>query len=210
MRPVCREAACVPPLADLAAVLFDMDGTLVNSNAVVERTWSDWAAGNGLDVAAVLADCHGAPAASTVRRWRPDLDETQVADEVTRLTDRECTDLDGVVPCVGAAEAVRAVVESGTPWAVVTSAPLRLALARLRATGIGDPPVLVPVEDITRGKPDPEGFLVGAQRCGVPIERCLVVEDSGPGLQAGRDSGAHVLAVGPQGASLADVARHWA
>lgn len=210
MDSICREASCVPPLRSLGAVLFDMDGTLVDSHAVVERTWHDWALANGLEPAAVLDGCHGSPAATTVRRHRPDLSDDDVARHVAELTAREVADVDGVVACPGALEALRLVRETRTPWAVVTSAPADLALTRLDAAGCGRPPVLVTVEDVTRGKPDPEGFLLGASRLGVAIKECLAVEDSPPGLEAAGASGAHVLAVGPGAASLADVARHWA
>lgn len=201
--------ATVPALADLCAVLFDMDGTLVNSNAVVERTWGDWAGENGVDAAAVLASCHGSPAELTVRRHRPDLDDATVAEHVARLADRECHDLAGIVPCEGALEAVEAVVASRRHWAVVTSASRPLARARLEAAGFAEPPQLVTVEDVIHGKPDPEPFLVGARWLGVAIGDCLVVEDSPPGLESGRRSGAHVLAVGPDAVSLRDLTRHW-
>lgn len=209
MRPVCSHVRCVPALTDLAAVLFDMDGTLVNSHAVVERTWRDWALAHDLDPVVVLQGCHGSPAEMTVRRHRADLDDARVALEVARLAERECADLEGVVACEGAHDVLRVVNDSGTPWAVVTSASPALALARLAAAGISDPPVLVTVADVTRGKPDPEGFLLAAHRWGVSIAECLAVEDSPPGLLAARRAGAHVLAVGPNAASLTDVARHW-
>lgn len=103
-------------------------------------------------------------------------------------------DLADVVATAGAARLVRLLDEQALPWAVVTSADRRLARARLGAAGI-DPPVLVTAEDVTAGKPDPEGYLAAARALGVPPAHCLVVEDSEPGLLAGRAAGARTAAL---------------
>ena len=173
------------------AVLFDMDGTLVDSDAAVERAWRVWAGEHGADPAAVLAVAHGAPAERTVRLVRPDLDEAGVAAAAARQLDLQYDDLSDVVPTAGAPELLAALT---LPWAVVTSADVRLAKARLGAAGIC-PPVLVTVEDITAGKPDPEGYLRGAELLGVDPARCLVVEDAEVGVTAGRAAGARVAAL---------------
>ncbi|MEV4638888.1 HAD-IA family hydrolase [Actinoplanes sp. NPDC049548] len=175
----------------LEAVLFDMDGTLVDSDAAVERAWRTWAAEYGADPAAVLAVAHGAPAERTVRLVRPDLDDAAVATAATRQLELQYDDLSDVVATPGAIELLAGL---RLPWAVVTSADVRLAKARLGAAGI-DVPVLVTVEDISRGKPDPEGYLRGAELLGVPPARCLVVEDAEVGVAAGRAAGATVAAL---------------
>ena len=178
-------------LTIIEAVLFDMDGTLVDSDAAVERAWRVWAAEYAVAPADVLAVAHGAPAQRTVRRVRPDLDETGVARAAARQLALQYDDLCDVVPMPGAPELLAAL---RLPWAVVTSADVRLARARLGAAGI-TPPVLVTVEDVRAGKPDPEGYRRAAELLGVAPENCLVVEDAEVGVTAGRAAGAQVAAL---------------
>ncbi|PRY27630.1 HAD-IA family hydrolase [Pseudosporangium ferrugineum] len=178
-------------LTSIEAVLFDMDGTLVDSDAAVERAWRTWAAEYGADPAAVLAVAHGAPAGRTVHLVRPDLGEAAVTAAAARQLELQYDDLSDVVATPGAKELLAGL---RLPWAVVTSADVRLAKARLGAAGI-DVPVLVTVEDIHAGKPDPEGYLRGAELLGVPAGRCLVVEDAEVGVTAGRAAGAVVAAL---------------
>jgi len=178
-------------LSLIGAVLFDMDGTLVDSDAAVERAWRTWSAEYGTDTAAVLAVAHGAPAERTVRIVRPDLDEAGVTRAADRQLELQYDDLSDVVPTPGALELLAGLT---LPWAVVTSADVRLAKARLGAAGI-EAPVLVTTDDIRVGKPDPEGYRRGAELLGVPPERCLVVEDAEVGVIAGRAAGAVVAAL---------------
>jgi len=176
------------------AVLLDMDGTLVASDAAVERAWTTWAAEHGVDPAAVLAMAHGSPADVTVQRILPALTAEASATAAARQLDLQYDDLVDVTALPGVAELVRTLAELRLPWAVVTSADVRLAKARLGAAGI-EPPLLVTVEDVAAGKPDPEGFVLAAERLGVPVGNCLVVEDSAPGLAAGRAAGAMTAAL---------------
>jgi sugar-phosphatase len=182
-------------LNDIDAVLFDMDGTLVDSHAAVERAWLAWAADYGVDPAATLAIAHGSPADHTVRRLLPQLDDEAVARATARQLAPQYDDLADVLPAPGAHELLRMLDELALPWAIVTSADARLAAARLAATDIV-PPLLVTVEDVTVGKPAPEGYELAATRLGVDPARCLVVEDSEPGVAAGRAAGARVAALG--------------
>ena len=176
-------------IRDIRAVLFDMDGTLVDSDAVVDRSWSRWASEFGLVPAEVLAVAHGNPAAATVAHFLPGASPAERATAGARIFDLEVTDIDGVVAKPGAPEVVGTLDRIGMPWAVYTSAPAQLAKVRLTAAGIA-PSVLVTVDDVTRGKPDPEGYLRAAQLLGVPVTRCLVVEDTVVGLSAGQAAGA--------------------
>jgi HAD superfamily hydrolase (TIGR01509 family) len=193
------------------AVLLDMDGTLVASDAAVERAWTTWAAEHGVDPADALAIAHGSPADVTVRRILPALTPEASAAAAARQLDLQYDDLVDVTALPGVAELMLTLAELRLPWAVVTSADVPLAKARLGAAGI-EPPLLVTVDDVAAGKPDPEGFLVAAERLGVPVGNCLVVEDSAPGLAAGRAAGAMTAALkGLDGdlriAGLAELAR---
>jgi HAD superfamily hydrolase (TIGR01509 family) len=181
-------------LRGVRAVLLDMDGTLVDSDAAVERAWSRWSAEYGADLAAVLRVAQGRPAAATVRLLAPGLDDAAVELAAARQSELQVEDVAGTVALPGAPELLATLDRLGLPWAVVTSADLPLARARLRAAGIA-PPLLVTVEDVRAGKPDPEGYLTAASRLGVEPGRCLVVEDSAAGIEAGRRAGAVVAAL---------------
>jgi sugar-phosphatase len=176
------------------AVLFDMDGTLVDSHAAVERAWLAWADAYGVDPQEVLAHAHGAPAESTASRLLPALGRAEIAEAAARQLEFQYTDLSDVVAAPGAHELISVLTKRGTPWAVVTSADRVLAEARL---GVADirPPVLVTVDDVVHGKPDPEGYLRAAELLKVAPPRSLVVEDSETGLAAGRAAGAVTAAL---------------
>jgi HAD superfamily hydrolase (TIGR01509 family) len=197
-------------LETIAAVLLDMDGTLVDSDASVARAWTAWAREHRVDPAVAVAGMHGSPALLTARRLLPGLPETAVAVAAQRQLALQYDDLADVLPAPGAGMLLDAIDRLGLPWAVVTSADRRLARARLGAAGIA-PPLLITFEDTTAGKPDPEGYLLAARRLGISPARCLVVEDSEPGLAAGRAAGALTAALrGLSGdlriASLAELA----
>lgn len=178
----------------IAAVLLDMDGTLVDSDGAVERAWRIWADRYGIDDDRVLAVAHGNPAETTVRRVAPHLTEAEVMAAATLQLELQYDDLTDLVPTPGAGELLAELDRRRLPWAVVTSADRRLARARLDAAGIA-PPVLITVEDVTRGKPDPEGYLAAAARLGADPPSCLVVEDSPPGVAAARAAGMPVAAL---------------
>jgi mannitol-1-/sugar-/sorbitol-6-phosphatase len=175
-----------------AAMLFDMDGTLVDSAAAVERTWIDFAVRHGLRAEEVIAFSHGRPAIATVRRFIAS--KTDVEREAARIRaiDERATDL--IAPIAGAEEFVRSLPHDR--WAVVTSAHRNLAMKRIAAAGLPMPEVLVSVEDVTIGKPDPQGYLQAAAALGVDIAECVVFEDSLAGVQAGVASGASTVVVG--------------
>jgi mannitol-1-/sugar-/sorbitol-6-phosphatase len=202
-------------LGTVAAVLFDMDGTLVDSDAAVERAWATWAGEFGVEAAATIAGAHGSPAENTVRRMRPDLDADGVRAAAERQLALQYTDVGDVVATKGAHDLLALLDARGIPWTIVTSADVPLAEARLGAAGIAVPASMVTVEDVAAGKPDPAGFLLGALRLGVPAARCLVVEDSAPGITAGHAAGMLVAALrGLEAelsiASLEDLAEHFA
>ncbi|CAM3161338.1 glycerol-3-phosphatase [Pseudomonas floridensis] len=174
-----------------AAFLFDMDGTLLNSVIAAERVWSKWARRHGLDVDAFLPTIHGVRSIDTVRRQNiPGIDAQQ---EAAAISQAEIEDVEGVV----AIEGVAAFLNSLPPdrWAMVTSAPRALAAARMKAAGLALPDIVVTAEDVSQGKPAPEGFLLAAQRLGVAAEQCLVFEDAPAGIAAGKAAGASVVVI---------------
>src|SRR4051794_16073877 len=159
-------------LRDLAAVLFDMDGTLVTSDAAVERAWTAWAAEYGVDGAQAVELAHGSPSEPTVRKMLPRLEEAAIQVAVARQLELQYHDLSDVAAMPGAFEVLEVLARRGIPWAVVTSADTRLARARLGAAGI-TPPVLVTTDDIMAGKPDPAGGLRAAEGGGGALARRL-------------------------------------
>ncbi|GIH90734.1 HAD-IA family hydrolase [Planobispora siamensis] len=181
-------------LEGVRAVLLDMDGTLVDSDSAVERCWRTWAVRYGLPEEEVVAGVHGYPAPTSIRRLAPWLSEEEVADAAQLLLDLECTDLDGVVAAQGAGELLAVLAERAIPWAVVTGSGARLAKARLAAAGV-TAPFVVSLDDVAVGKPDPEGYLMAAAELGVDPAACLAVEDSAPGIAAGRAAGMPVAAL---------------
>jgi mannitol-1-/sugar-/sorbitol-6-phosphatase len=183
--------APAPALRRIGAVLLDMDGTLVDSHAAVERAWRRWAEEFDIDHARIAPIMHGSPAETTVRLVAPGLAEEAVDAAARRQLELQYDDVEDVTLAPGARDLLQWLASSSLPWAVVTSADARLARARLDAAGV-HPRVLVTVDDVAVGKPDPEGFLLAAKRLGVQIGRCLVVEDSAPGAEAGRRAGAVV------------------
>jgi sugar-phosphatase len=175
------------PLPDqsFAAFLFDMDGTLLSSIKAAERVWGQWAGRHGLDVEAFLPTIHGKRTEETIRALElPGVDPALEAAFITRA---EIEDVAGV-------EAIRGVADflAGLPrerWAIVTSAPRLLAEARIAAAGLPVPDVLVAAEDVERGKPAPDPFLLGARRLGVDPGGCLVFEDTLAGLKSAAAAG---------------------
>jgi HAD superfamily hydrolase (TIGR01509 family) len=184
----------LPALRDVRAVLLDMDGTLVDSDAVVERAWRAWAREHGIEAASVLAVAHGRPPAATVGRVAPWLSPAEARRATARHDELEAADATATPALPGAHRLLEELRRLGLPWAVVTGAGTLLARRRLRAAGI-DPPLLVSLDDVPAGKPAPDGFLLAAARLGVQPRHCLVVEDSLPGVGAGRRAGARVAAL---------------
>lgn len=179
------------PDRQFAAFLFDMDGTVLTSIVASERVWGAWARKHGLDVETVCKCIHGRRAVETVRSFNiPDVDEDA---EVQWLKQAEIADTDGIDAIEGAAAFLSAL--PADRWAVVTSAPRELAKVRLAAAGLPIPAVLVTAEDVERGKPAPDCFLLAAQRLGHPIENCLVFEDAPAGIAAGEAAGAKVVVI---------------
>jgi sugar-phosphatase len=182
-----------PPLHQrpFAAFLFDMDGTILTSIKAAERVWGAWAAGHGLDVPTFLPTIHGKRTEETVRALN--LPGVDAAAEARRITLAEIEDVAGIEAIVGAADFLASLPSER--WAIVTSAPRALAERRIAAAGLPTPGVLVAAEDVERGKPAPDPFLLGAKKLGVPPGDCLVFEDTAAGLQAALAAGMAAVVV---------------
>lgn len=178
-----REIAC-------KALLFDMDGVLVDSSAIIERTWRGWAARHGVDVEPLLRMAHGRRPQDTLQSVVPHLN---LPEELAWLEAAELADTDGLMAVPGSARLLNSL--SGIPWAVVTSAGRELAPRRLLAAGLPLPPVLVSSMDVSRGKPAPDGYLLAAARLGVVPSEAVVFEDAPAGVSAARAAGSTVIGV---------------
>ena len=172
------------------ALLFDLDGVLVDSRAVVERTWRLWAARHQLDVEGVLRVVHGRRSRETVREVAPHLD---LDAEVAWVDATEVANSDGLRAVPGAQRLVSTL--PADTWAVVTSGGQTLARSRLEAAGIPAPRLLISSDDVVNGKPAPDGYLLAAERLGRAPATCLVFEDAPPGIAAARAAGARVVAL---------------
>jgi sugar-phosphatase len=173
-----------------AAILFDMDGTLVDTMAHDERLWSLWARHHGFDPQPLLALSHGRRTLDTIREVAPHL-ATEA--ELARFEKLELEDLDGVHAVAGAAALLRALPAQS--WALVTSAPRRLAEVRMDCAGLPLPAVVVSADDVHRGKPDPEGVLRAASLLHAAPAECLVIEDTPAGIQAAHAAGMRALGI---------------
>ncbi|MDH6542016.1 HAD-IA family hydrolase [Streptomyces sp. SPB4] len=188
-----------PVVLTARALLLDMDGTIVNSDAVVERCWREWAVSHGLDPQEALKVVHGRQGYATMAVLLPERPmELNHAENKVMLA-RETADTDGVVPVGGAEEFMTSI--AGLPHALVTSADAALAEARMTAAALPMPAVRVTAESVGASKPDPEGFLKGAAELGVDPADCVVFEDSGAGIAAGLAAGMRVIGVGPRAAA---------
>ncbi len=172
------------------AILFDLDGVLVDSTRSVERQWRAWAREQGIDEDNVMAIAHGVRSIEVIRAVAPHLDAEA---EVRKLESREADDRDGVVVMPGAVHLVSAIPEGR--WCVVTSGTRHLASTRLRLAGIPVPKVLVTADDVAHGKPHPEPYLRGAELLSVKPTECLVVEDAPAGIQSAHAGGMKAIAV---------------
>ncbi|MFE9764681.1 HAD-IA family hydrolase [Streptomyces sp. NPDC005808] len=187
-----------PTVLTARALLLDMDGTLVNSDAVVERCWLRWADRHGLDGAEVMKVVHGRQGYASMAVLLPERPMEQNHVDNARMLAEETADMDGVFAIPGASEFLASLVDGGLSHALVTSADVGLSTARMAAAGLALPDVRVTAESVGASKPDPEGFLKGAAELGVAPEDCVVFEDSGAGIAAGRAAGMRVVGVGPR------------
>jgi mannitol-1-/sugar-/sorbitol-6-phosphatase len=175
------------------ALLFDMDGVLIDSIAAVERCWRQWALMYGIPDADKFHVPHGVRAGDIVRMLKPEFSEAQVAEGLRTIEDLEVADTDDTVALSGAKDLLSLLPPDR--WAIVTSATRRLADARLAAAGLPVPERMITGDMVARGKPDPEPYRRGAELLGFMPSDCIVVEDAPSGVNAGLAAGARVIGV---------------
>jgi len=173
-----------------AAILFDLDGVLIDSTSCVARHWRAWAERHGLDADSILRIAHGVRNVDTMRLIAPHL---AVEEEAALFAAHEVADTEGVVAVQGASSVLASL--DGALWAIVTSCNTALARARLGTAQLLFPPLLITGDDVTHGKPDPEPYLLAAGRLGVAPENCVVVEDAPAGTAAGKRAGMRTIGV---------------
>jgi sugar-phosphatase len=172
-----------------AAILFDLDGVLVDSTGSVDRQWRAWAREQRIDETAVIAIAHGVRSIEVIRAVAPNLDAEK---EARKLESREAAD-PGIAVMPGAIELVRTIPVD--QWGVVTSGTRQLASARLQRAGVPQPKVMVSADDVVHGKPNPEPYLKGAELLGINPAECLVIEDAPAGIRSAHAGGMKVIAL---------------
>ena len=174
--------------------LFDLDGTLINSQDSVVHSWVTMANEAGIPLEA-LAGHHGIPAEQTLRRVLVGRDEAEIQRWVKRVTDLEIEDVDGTDAVPGALELLAELTDRKIPWTIVTSCTTDLAIARTRAAKIPMPANSVTFDQVSRGKPFPEPFILGADRLGLQTDLCWAIEDAPGGVTSAKDAGCIVAGV---------------
>jgi len=175
--------------------LFDLDGTLVDSLPAVERAWVNWAKRRGVDPQDVLDFIHGKQAITSLRHFMPDESEAAIQQEFLLLEQVEAQDTEGVTALPGAAALLARLNQLDIPWAIVTSGSIPVATARRNAGGLPQPEVFITAEQVKKGKPQPDAYLLGAERLGLAPQDCVVVEDAAAGILSGLAAGCQVIAV---------------
>lgn len=172
------------------AILFDLDGVLIDSTGNIMRHWQVWADVHGIDIRQIEKVAHGLRTIETMRLVAPHLD---LEKEAELFAEKELLDMTGIVAVEGARQIMTMLPENA--WAIVTSGCLDLVRLRLGQAGLPHPKTLVTADDVQRGKPFPEPYLMGAERLGIKPEQCVVIEDAPAGIEAGKEAGMRVIAI---------------
>ncbi len=176
-------------------LLFDLDGTLLDSSEVIARAWAAFAHKYHLDIRKILPSIQGKPAREAIETLRPGASYNEVSQDADWLEQMETNDTDGVIALPGAADILNTLNNAGIPWAIVTSGTLPVATARIKAAALPFPKVLITPEQVSRGKPDPEPYILGAQKLGMDVKKCIVFEDAPAGIQSGSAAGAATVGI---------------
>jgi sugar-phosphatase len=184
----------------VSGLLLDCDGVLVDSIALSDLVFREWAKRNNVDFELMSRRVHGRRLADALKELVPD---TAIEAAINTIAAEELALARLTKPCAGAVALAQSVTRSHIPWGVVTSAGRSLALARLTASGVGEPPVLVAAEDVASGKPSPEGFMLAASLLGVEPDECLAIDDREVGIAAANAAGMSALFLSPTPSPLA-------
>lgn len=172
------------------AILFDLDGVLIDSTSCIERHWQEWSQKHHINLGLILQNAHGVRTIETMQIVAPHLDFEK---EAAEFTANEILDTEGVVAIPGAKELIDQIPVN--QWTIVTSGSFDLVDARLNKAGLPMPSFIVTADDVSHGKPFPEPYLKGAKKLGFPIDQCCVIEDSVIGVKSGKNAGAKVIGV---------------
>ena len=175
--------------------LFDLDGTLVDSLPAVEHAWTNWANSRGLAPEEVLGFIHGKQAITSIRHFMPGESEEAIQAQFRLIEKIESEDINGITALPGAVELLERLNKLSMPWAIVTSGSVPVARARHAAGELATPEIFITAELVAKGKPNPDPYLLGAQRLGLKPEECVVVEDAPAGILSGLAAGCKVIAV---------------
>lgn len=190
------------PSIQASAILFDLDGTLVESTGVISDILSEWAASIGQSAQAVVDFSHGKRSIDIVKAF---VDADHVDVHYQALTEQFVQSADQAIAVTGAAAFLQQLNEQAVPWAVVSSSEKVLIQARLKAAGLPEPNIFVSAEDVTQGKPSPEGYLRAAEKLVVNIQNCIVFEDAEAGILAAQAAQAQVVVVSELDYGLASI-----
>ncbi|WP_029569023.1 sugar phosphatase [Pantoea ananatis] len=179
---------------EYSGFLFDLDGTLVDSLPAVERAWSNWGARHGIAADEILDFIHGKQAITSLRHFMAGQSEAVIQAEFLALEKTEAEDTDGVRALPGAKALLTQLNALQIPWAIVTSGSVPVAHARHKAAGLPQPAVFITAEQVAKGKPGPDPYLLGAERLKLSPADCVVVEDAPAGVIAGLAAGCAVIA----------------
>ena len=175
--------------------LFDLDGTLVDSLPAVERAWTHWGKRHAIDADEILNFIHGKQAITSLRHFMRGSSEEEIQQEFRLLEKTEAEDTDGVRALPGARDLLEQLNALEIPWAIVTSGSIPVACARHKAAGLPQPEVFITAEQVTHGKPEPDAYLLGAEKLDLAPASCVVVEDAAAGILSGLNAGCPVIAV---------------
>jgi sugar-phosphatase len=175
---------------ECAAILFDLDGVLIDSTSVITRHWQEWAQEHSLELDAIMQVAHGRPTLETMRLVAPHL---PVEEEARRFAASEVLDTEGILTIDGALALLNSIPAGA--WAIVTSCSRELAAARLASRGLPVPDILVTADDVVNGKPHPEPYLLGAKLLGLRADQCVVIEDAPAGLRSAAAAGMRSVGV---------------
>lgn len=180
---------------EFQGLLFDLDGTLIDSSEVIDRAWAAFANKHSLDREKVMHVIHGKPAGESIKALCPDATANDIANDTRWLEQMESEDTEGVIALAGSIEFLNTLNDNHVPWAIVTSGTIPVATARITAAGLPKPSILITPELVSQGKPDPEPYLLGAKQLGLDATECVVFEDAVAGVRSGVAAGAKVIGI---------------